>query len=137
MTHERVRLQWATAPNNLGNEQLNLNERRTLLHQAIGAGCPSGGGNESRLSTLPNRICRWLLSPQRVDGGRERRRLRLLPLSHTERSMRHSDPRVRSMDREYDNAIFVALELSRSNWLIAINLPHTKALLSLLSRLKM
>jgi transposase len=66
--------------------------------------------------------------------------------------MRHSAPPVRSMAavREYDNAIFVALELSRSNWLIAISLPHnekvskyrvpaadTKALLNLLSGLKM
>jgi len=66
--------------------------------------------------------------------------------------MRRLDPPARSMvaAREYDNAVFVALELSRSNWLIAINLPDsekvskyrvaaadTATLLSLLSRLKM
>ena len=66
--------------------------------------------------------------------------------------MRRFNPPVRSMvaARENANAIFVALELSRSNWLIAISLPHsekvskyriaaadTVALLSLLSRLKM
>ena len=65
--------------------------------------------------------------------------------------MRRFDPAVRSMvaAREHDNSVFVALELSRSNWLIAISLPHservskyrvaaadTVALLSLLSRLK-
>jgi transposase len=66
--------------------------------------------------------------------------------------MRRSDPPIRSMvaAREYDNAVFVALELSRSSWLIATSLPHsekvskyriaaagTVALLSLLSRLKL
>ena len=66
--------------------------------------------------------------------------------------MRRSDPPVRSMvaAREHDKTVFVALELSRSHWLIAISLPHsekmskyrvaaadTAALLSLLSRLKM
>ena len=65
--------------------------------------------------------------------------------------MRRFDPAVRSMvaAREHDNSVFVALELSRSNWLIAISLPHSQkvskyrvpaadavALLSLLSRLK-
>ena len=65
--------------------------------------------------------------------------------------MRRIDPPVRSMAavREYDNAVFVALELSRSTWLIAVSLPDsekvskyrvgaadTSALLSLLARLK-
>jgi transposase len=65
--------------------------------------------------------------------------------------MRRLDPPARSMvaARGYDNAVFVALELSRSTWLIAVNLPDsekvskyrvaaadTAALLSLLSRLK-
>jgi transposase len=65
--------------------------------------------------------------------------------------MRRLDPPVRSMvaAQEYDNAIFVALELSRSSWLIAVNLPDsekvskyrvaaadTAALLNLLFRLK-
>ena len=42
--------------------------------------------------------------------------------------MRRFDPPVRSMvaARENANAIFVALELSRSNWLIAISLPHSE-----------
>jgi transposase len=65
--------------------------------------------------------------------------------------MRRIAPPVRSMAaaREYDNAIFVALELSRSTWLIAVSLPDsekvskyrvdaadTTALLNLLARLK-
>jgi transposase len=65
--------------------------------------------------------------------------------------MRRLDPPARSMvaARGYDNAVFVALELSRSTWLIAVNLPDSEkvskyrvaaadaaALLSLLSRLK-
>jgi transposase len=65
--------------------------------------------------------------------------------------MRRIAPPVRSMAaaREYDNAIFVALELSRSAWLIAVSLPDsekvskyrvaaadTTALLNLLARLK-
>jgi transposase len=51
--------------------------------------------------------------------------------------------------QEHDNAVFAALELSRSTWLVAVSLPNsekvskyrvpaadTAALLSLLSRLK-
>src|SRR5260370_28996145 len=62
---------------------------------------------------------------------------------------RHPSPLLKTTAHDYDTALFLALELSRSDWLIAVNMPGSDkvskykipaadsgALLTLLERLK-